>query len=160
MSIELKNQASSTKQICGVAIKQIGLILLLTPCGLGNSEQCGILARPLFSIDPMTSRSYGQQCGSSLCLKRTMYLSSVRITLSVKVKFLARLVKSTTETYSLLMEVYGDECLSCTQVIVWFKRFEEGRGKIEDNLRPGWPCMSKTGATFKKSVKLFEKITA
>jgi hypothetical protein len=35
----------------------------------------------------------------------------------VDVKFLAKLGKSATETYSLLMEVHGDECLSCTQVL-------------------------------------------
>jgi hypothetical protein len=32
-----------------------------------------------------------------------------------------------TETYSLLMEIYGDECLSRTQVFEWFKRFKEER---------------------------------
>jgi hypothetical protein len=44
-----------------------------------------------------------------------MYLSSIRIILSVKVeqhvnvKFLAKLGKSATETYNLLMAVYADE---------------------------------------------------
>jgi hypothetical protein len=61
-----------------------------------------------------------------------MYLSSTIIMLSVKVekhvKFLAKLGKSTTETYDLLMEVYGDECLSHTQLFEWFKRFKEGKG--------------------------------
>jgi hypothetical protein len=43
---------------------------------------------------------YGQQCGSSLCLMQTMYLSSTAIMLSVKVeqyvnvKFLAKLAAS------------------------------------------------------------------
>jgi hypothetical protein len=53
------------------------------------------------------------------------------------VKFLAKLEKSATKTYSLLMEIYGDEYLSHTQVFKWFKRFKEGRGAIEDNPCPG-----------------------
>jgi hypothetical protein len=41
---------------------------------------------------------------------------SAKIEQRVNVKFLAKLGKSDTEMYSLLMEVYGDECLSHTQV--------------------------------------------
>jgi hypothetical protein len=41
---------------------------------------------------------------------------SVKVEQHVNVKFLEKLGKSTTETYSLLMEVYGDECLSHTEV--------------------------------------------
>jgi hypothetical protein len=37
--------------------KITGLIFLLTPCGLGNSEQGGILACPLLSINPKTSKA-------------------------------------------------------------------------------------------------------
>jgi hypothetical protein len=48
----------------------------------------------------------------------------------VNVKFLAKLGKSATEMYNLLMEVYGDECLSCTQIFEWLKRFKVGRGEI------------------------------
>jgi hypothetical protein len=51
------------------------------------------------------------------------------------VKFLAKLGKFATETYSLLMEVYGDECLSHTQVFEWFKRFKVGRGEIEEQVK-------------------------
>jgi hypothetical protein len=41
---------------------------------------------------------------------------SVKVEQSVNVKFLTKLGKFATETYSLLMEVYGDERLSRTQV--------------------------------------------
>jgi hypothetical protein len=68
------------------------------------------------------------------------------------VKFLAKLGKSATETHSLMMEVYGDECL----VI----KFSKKKGEIEDDPRPGWPCTSKTDVNIEKSVKLFEKIVA
>ena len=55
-----------------------------------------------------------------------MFLFSVGITLSVNVKqhvnmkFCVKLGKSATETYDLLKKVYGDKCLSHTQVFEWF----------------------------------------
>jgi hypothetical protein len=51
------------------------------------------------------------------------------------VKFLAKLGKFATETYTLLMEVYGDECLSRTQAFELFKRFKDGRGEIEEQVK-------------------------
>jgi hypothetical protein len=53
-------------------------------------------------------------------------MSSVKVEQRVSVKFLAKLGKSATETYSVLMEVYSDECLTRTQVFEWFKRLKEG----------------------------------
>jgi hypothetical protein len=73
------------------------------------------------------------------------------------VEFLAKLGKSATETYNLLMEVYGDECLSHTQVFEWFKIFKEGRGEIEDDPRPGRPCTSKAVANIEKVGETFRK---
>ena len=57
----------------------------------------------------------------------------------VNVKFCVKLGKSATETYCLLKNVYGDECLSRTQVFEWFKRFKEGREETGDDQRPGRP---------------------
>ena len=54
------------------------------------------------------------------------------------------------ETYDLLKKVYGDECLSRTQVFEWFKRFKEGREAIGDDQRPGCPSTSKTDANIEK----------
>jgi len=51
----------------------------------------------------------------------------------INVKFCVKLGKSARETYSCLKKVYGDECLSRTQVFEWFKRFKEGREEIGDN---------------------------
>jgi len=71
-----------------------------------------------------------------------------------------KLPKSATETYNLLKKVYDDECLSCTQVFEWFKRFKEGRKEIGDNQRLGRPSTLKTDANIEKSVKVFDKIVA
>jgi len=68
----------------------------------------------------------------------------------VNVKFCVKLGKPATETYHLLKKVYGDECLSRTQVFEWFKRFKEGREEIGDDQRPGRPSTSKTEANIEK----------
>jgi hypothetical protein len=75
---------------------------------------------------------------------------SVKLEQSVNVKFLAKLGKSVTETYNLLTEVYGDECISRTQVFKLFKTFKEVKGEIEDDLHPGQPCSSKINANIEK----------
>ena len=59
-------------------------------------------------------------------------------------------MENLTETYDLLKIVYGDECLSRTQVFEWFKRFKEGREEIGDDQRPGRPSTSKTDANTEK----------
>ena len=62
-------------------------------------------------------------------------------------KFCVKLGKSATEIYDMLKNVYGDECLSRTQVFEWFKR---GREEIGDDQRPGRPSTSKTEANIEK----------
>ena len=52
--------------------------------------------------------------------------------------------------YNLLKKVYGDECLSHTQVFEWFKRFKGGREEIRDNQQAGCPSTSKTDADIEK----------
>jgi hypothetical protein len=47
-------------------------------------------------------------------------------------------------------KVYGDECLSYTQVFEWFKRFKEEWEEIGDDQRPSRPSTSKTDANIKK----------
>jgi len=85
---------------------------------------------------------------------------SVNVEQCVDVIFCVKLRKSTTEMYDLLKKVYGDECLSHTQVFEWFKRFKGGREEIGDEQRPGHPSTSKTDANIKKLVKLLDKIVA
>jgi transposase len=77
----------------------------------------------------------------------------------VNVKFCLKLGKSATETCDLLKIVYGDQCLSRTQVYVWFKRFKEGRKEIGDDQGPGRPSTSKTDANIEKVGKV-DKIVA
>ena len=58
---------------------------------------------------------------------------SANVEQRVNIKFLTKLGKSATETYNLSTEVYGDQCLSRTQVFEWFKKFREGRAYAGDD---------------------------
>ena len=89
-----------------------------------------------------------------------MCLSSVKIMLSanveqrVNIKFLTKLGKSVTETYSLLTEVYGDQCLSRTQVFEWFKKFKEGRKHVGDDPKSGHPSTANTQENVEKVARI------
>ncbi|KAJ8949031.1 hypothetical protein NQ318_005205, partial [Aromia moschata] len=65
-------------------------------------------------------------------------------------KFLVKLGKTFTETYAMLKEVYGNECLSLTQVFEWFKWLKEGCETTEDDSRRGWPLTSKVDENIEK----------
>ncbi|GFX43394.1 protein GVQW3 [Trichonephila clavipes] len=69
---------------------------------------------------------------------------SVIIEQRIVVKFHFNLGKTATETYNLLKEVYGSQCLSRARVFEWFKRFKDGRQDVEDDSQPGRPSTSKT----------------
>ena len=62
----------------------------------------------------------------------------------INLKFLIRLGKTPTETFSLLQEVYRDATMSRTRVFEWHKRFREGREDVEDDPRSGRPTTSRT----------------
>ncbi|GFV86352.1 protein GVQW3 [Trichonephila clavipes] len=81
-------------------------------------------------------------------------LFSVTIEQRIVVKFHFKLGKTATETYNLLKEVYGSECLSRARVSEWFKRFKDGRQDVEDDSRPGRPSTSKTDENVEKVASL------
>ncbi|GFU56654.1 protein GVQW3 [Trichonephila clavipes] len=70
------------------------------------------------------------------------------------VKFHFKLGKTATETYNLLKEVYGSECLSRARVFEWFKRFKDGRQDVEDDSWPDRPSTSKTDENVEKVASL------
>ncbi|EFN86290.1 Putative uncharacterized protein FLJ37770, partial [Harpegnathos saltator] len=61
-----------------------------------------------------------------------------------------KLGKSATETYVLLKEGYGNECLSRARVFECFKRFQDGREDVENDSRPNRPSTSKTNENIEK----------
>jgi hypothetical protein len=82
---------------------------------------------------------------------------SANVEQRVNIKFLTKLGKSATETYNFLTEVYGDHCLSRTQVFKWFKKFKEGREYFGDDPKSGLPPTEKTQDNVEKVARMFEE---
>ena len=66
------------------------------------------------------------------------------------IKFHAKLGKRPSETFWLMQQVYGDDCLSRANVFLWHKCFLEGRERLEDNNREGRPISARTPEMIKK----------
>ena len=73
---------------------------------------------------------------------------------TVNIKFLTKLGKTATGTYNLLTEVYGDQCLSRTQVFEWFKKFKEGREYVGDDPKSGRPSTAKPQENVEKVARI------
>ena len=85
---------------------------------------------------------------------------SVNVEQCFNVKFCVKPGKSATETYDLLKKVYGDECLSRTQVFECLKGLKREGKRSETISAPVVPAHQKQTLTSEKSVKLFDKIVA
>jgi len=81
---------------------------------------------------------------------------SANVEQRVNIKFLTKLGKYATETYNLLTEVFGDQCLSRTQVFEWFKMFKGGREYVGDDPKSGRPSTAKTQENVEKVARIFE----
>jgi len=53
------------------------------------------------------------------------------------IKFCFKIGKNFTETFQLMKQVYGDDCLSRSRVHEWFQRFQSGREDINDDEHVG-----------------------
>jgi len=58
------------------------------------------------------------------------------------VKFCFKLGKTATETWKMLQQAFGDECMSRTQCFEWYSRFKTGRTSIVEDPRSGRPSTS------------------
>jgi len=89
-----------------------------------------------------------------------VFLSSVGKCRTAKVnnvKFLVKLKKLATETFQLLTEAYGEDCMSRARVFEWHKRFSEGRESLKDDDRPGRPRTAVTDDNIEKSARCDSK---
>ena len=51
-----------------------------------------------------------------------------------------------------MKKVYGDDCMSRTQVYTWFIRFKNGRDDLNDDPRPGRPEASNRATQVLKNI--------
>ena len=82
---------------------------------------------------------------------------NLKIEQRINLKFLVKLKKTPTECFQLLKEVFGDNCMSRTQVFKWHKRFLEGREAVEDDERAGRPVTSRTDKNIEKLNEIVHK---
>jgi transposase len=55
-----------------------------------------------------------------------------------------------TETFQLLTEAYGEDCVSRARVFEWHKRFSKGTESVKDDDRPGRPRKAVTDDNIEK----------
>jgi hypothetical protein len=65
------------------------------------------------------------------------YPSSVEV--RAVIQFLNAKQKSTTEIHKEVVEVYGENLISCKQVSVWHNQFKEGQASLLDEEHAGRP---------------------
>jgi hypothetical protein len=58
---------------------------------------------------------------------------------SINIKCLMKLKKSMMETFQLLTEAYGEDCMSPACVFEWHKQFLEGIESLKDDDHPSHP---------------------
>ncbi|EGI67037.1 FLJ37770-like protein [Acromyrmex echinatior] len=66
------------------------------------------------------------------------------------IKFNAKLGKSASETFRLMQQVYGSQCLDRTTVFEWHKRFLESRETLEDDKKSERPILVRTPEMIEK----------
>ena len=66
------------------------------------------------------------------------------------IKFCFKIRKTTTETYQLLQQAYGEDAMGRTQVFDWFRRFKEGRTSVESDPYLERPSTSRNGEMIAK----------
>ena len=65
-------------------------------------------------------------------------------------KFLVKLKKSVTETFHLLTEAYGEDCMSHARMFEWHKRLSEGRESVKGDDCPSCPRTAVTDDNIEK----------
>ena len=61
----------------------------------------------------------------------------------VRIKFCFKLGKTFMETFQMLQQANGEDCLSRTQCHEWYQHFKSGRMSIEGNPKSGQPSSSR-----------------
>jgi hypothetical protein len=77
------------------------------------------------------------QCYTSICFRPGGKMSDRLLEQRIKIKFCAKLGKSTSETLQMLIEAYSADAMKKMSVSEWHKRFKEGWENMKDKERTG-----------------------
>jgi len=75
----------------------------------------------------------------------------------VCIKFCANLGKSATETLTMIQQAFGDQSLSCAQVLQWHAQFKTGRTSVDDDDHVGRPTRCTTPETVARIQELLRQ---
>ena len=81
--------------------------------------------------------------GSNTCIYVIAIFTMCESTKQRIFLFCFKIRKTTTETYQLSQQAFGEDVLGRTQVFDWFCQFKEGRSSAESDLRLGRPSTSR-----------------
>lgn len=77
-----------------------------------------------------------RNCLKLACLSSASEIRSVGKSSNISIlKFLMKLNKTATESFRLLAEVYGKECMSLAYVFEWHKRFCEVQARMSKTMK-------------------------
>jgi len=84
--------------------------------------------------------------GSNMCVYVIVIFTMCESTKQrICIKFCFKIGKTTTETYQLLQQAYGEDAVGRTQVFDLFCRFKEGRTTVESDPHLGRPFFDSEG---------------
>lgn len=66
------------------------------------------------------------------------------------IKFCVKNNLKCSDVVTMLSKAYGDECMSKTQIYLWYQRFKDGREEVSDDQRPGRPVSTRTDENIEK----------
>jgi len=72
-------------------------------------------------------------------------------------QILCQIGKKFTETFQMLQQAYGEDCLNRTPCHEWYQHFKQGRTSIEDDPKSGRPSMSMDDDRVEKVLAVIRK---
>jgi hypothetical protein len=106
------------------------MLIILTPSDIGHyrPRQAHIISSLLYVI-------FAQQCVAQW----TTIMDSSKYAQRCILQFVCAEDVRPADIHSRMTHVYSDNCLQCTVVFYWCKRFREGWSSTEDLAHPGCP---------------------
>ncbi|XP_055691098.1 protein GVQW3-like [Lutzomyia longipalpis] len=83
-------------------------------------------------------------------------MPNFKIEQRINIKFLVKLKYSAQESFNMLKEVYGADCLSKSQAFEWHKKFRDGWESVEDGPRPGRPSTARSEENIERVRQIME----
>ena len=134
-------------EVCSRSIR-IGIVVVVHWVGCVCNQSWHVRTRLSKSLHNLQVAAFAQLAvvgrGSNTCVYVIAIFTMCESTeQSIWIKFCFKIPKTSTETYQLLRQAFGENAMGCTQVFDWFHLFKEGRTSVESDLCSGRPSTSR-----------------